>query len=301
MNESRNNSMNQIIVINKPQGLTSQAVDTKLKKILHAKHIGHLGTLDPLATGVLVVMVDGATKLAPFLESNDKKYLATICLGLKTDTLDITGQMVEQMILPNVDLSKFDESLTAFQGEVTQTPPIYSAIKVDGKKLYEYARQGKDVTINPRKVYIYNIKRTSELWYDENYYYVNIEVACSKGTYIRSLIDDLGKALGIPACMSALCRLQSGKFTLANAVEISDVEQGKYHSYQMQDALNFPIVEIDDPEVFKKVSNGMKLSPLTFKEHYDMVAFTYHNELIAIYQFVNDEIPGYHPMRVWLS
>ena len=280
MDESRNDDMNQIIVINKPKGITSQAVDTKLKKILHAKHIGHLGTLDPIATGVLVVMVDGATKLAPFLENDDKKYMATICFGLKTDTLDITGQVVQQVSLPYVDVSRFDDLLKTFQGEITQIPPIFSAIKVNGKKLYEYARNGKDVAITARKVNIYSIKRTSELWHDENCYYVNIEVFCSKGTYIRTLVDDLGTALQIPCCMSDLVRLQSGNFSLADSVTIEEVEKDNYKSFQMQDALNLPLVYINDAETLKRIHKSeawLKTELLKNKLQYKDVFYAFYN------------------------
>ena len=294
-------TMNQIIVINKPAGMTSQTVDTKLKHILNVKHIGHLGTLDPIATGVLVVMVDGATKLAPFLENDDKAYLATICFGLKTDTLDITGQVTDEQKNPKVSFDELDKVLTRFQGEITQTPPIYSALKVNGKKLYEYARKGDTVEIKPRNVTIYELTRTSDITADGEYAYAEIKVHCSKGTYIRSLIDDIGKALGIPCCMQKLTRIKSGNFTLANAVEIEDVMCGNYQYYKMQEALQMPLVEITDLDVLNKVRNGMKLSPTTFKEHFKEVALTYQDELIAIYQFVGTDIPGYHPVRVWHS
>ena len=293
--------MNQIIVINKPAGLTSQAVDTKLKHILHTKHIGHLGTLDPIATGVLVVMVDGATKLAPFLENDDKEYIATICFGKRTDTLDITGTVLEEQKNPMVDLFKFDEILEKFKGEIIQVPPKFSALKVNGKKLYEYAREGKEVDIKPRPVTIYELERLGEIFSDESYAYVKIRVFCSKGTYIRTLIDDIGKQLKVPCCMSALARTKCGNFTFANSVELEDVAKGEYHFYKMQDALDLPTIAISDQELLKKVLNGMKLSPNTFNTKYKQVALTYLDELIAIYEFKENDIPGYHALRVWNS
>lgn len=290
--------MNQIIVVNKPAGMTSQAVDTRIKRILQVKHVGHLGTLDPLATGVLVVMTGSATKLASFMENDDKDYLATICFGLKTDTLDITGHPIDILSKPSIDLNKFDEVLTSFKGEIKQVPPQYSALKVNGKKMYEYARKGITLDIPKRIITIYDIKRASEIRSDEQYLYVDFEVHCSKGTYVRTLIDDIGNRLGIPCCMSGLTRIKSGKFSLADSATIEDIEKGEYKYFKMQDALSIPIFAISD-EVYKKVSNGMKLSPKTFDETYDMVGLTYHDTLVAVYQYVTTDIKGYHPIRVW--
>lgn len=216
--------MQGILIINKPQGFTSQDVVSKVKKILNIKKAGHTGTLDPLATGVLPVLLGNYTKLSKYLIEHDKIYRAKIKLGEKSDTGDSEGNIIET---EEVDISNLTEEnlrkvLESFLGKQKQTPPIYSAIKVNGKKLYEYAREGKEVKIEPREIEIYDIKLIN---IDD--LEVEFEVNCSKGTYIRSLCEDISKRLGTVGYMSALNRILVDKFSINDAIDFETLEKIK--------------------------------------------------------------------------
>ena len=183
--------MDGIVIINKPQGITSRQAVSKVRNILNEKKAGHTGTLDPMATGVLPILLGKATKLSQYLVEHDKKYIATIFLGEKKDTGDIEGKTIEKLDIPNLDVEKINEVLKSFLGTSKQVPPMYSAIKVNGKKLYEYARNGIEIEREPRDIFIYDIKLLN---FEENK--INFEVACSKGTYIRVLCEDISQKLG---------------------------------------------------------------------------------------------------------
>ena len=202
--------MNGIICINKKQNITSFGVCAKLRGILGEKKVGHTGTLDPMAEGVLPVMIGGATRFLNFLPESDKGYRASFILGKTTDTLDITGNVTAEYE-NNVSESDVSEALKFFKGKIMQTPPMYSAVSVNGKRLYELARQGIEVERKEREI---EIKRL-ELVENINGEYV-IDVFCSKGTYIRSLIDDIGRMLGCGAVMTSLVRTSAMGFTLEN-------------------------------------------------------------------------------------
>ena len=212
--------------IYKPEGWTSFDVVAKLRKIANIRQIGHAGTLDPFATGVLPVCIGKATKLIEYLP-DDKEYIATVQFGANTDTYDLDGEIVETFD-KKILQSDFENILKFFEGEIEQTPPIYSAIKVDGKKLYEYARSGQDVDLKPRKVVIYKIKSL-----DFNYerQFAKILVRCSKGTYIRSIAYDLGVKLGCGGHLTALERTKAGMFELGKAVKIEDLTSENIKSY----------------------------------------------------------------------
>lgn len=210
--------MNGILLVDKPQDWTSNDVVCKLKGVLHERRIGHSGTLDPMATGLLVVFVGRATRAVQFAENNTKRYLASIRLGLVTDTLDITGNVIQDQTYSVTD-EDFQACLTRFQGDLIQIPPMYSAIKVNGRKLYDIARTGKTIERKGRAIHIDSL---SFLGYDELQDRV-IDVTCSKGTYIRSLCDDIGKSLGCGASMSALRRIQCGTFHIENAVPLDEL------------------------------------------------------------------------------
>ena len=192
---------NGIIIIDKPAGWTSMDVCAKLRGILHEKRVGHAGTLDPMATGVLPVFVGQATKAVSFAEGGKKVYEAVLQLGRVTDTQDTTGETLEERAV-TVTADDVRAALPRFLGEIEQIPPMYSAIKVNGQKLYDLARQGKEVARKPRRITIYDLALTEEL--GNGQYALRVE--CSKGTYIRTLCHDLGQALGCGGCMAALRR-----------------------------------------------------------------------------------------------
>lgn len=238
--------MDGIILIDKPLGYTSHDIVGKVRRVLHTKKVGHCGTLDPEASGVLVVCVNKATKALQFLTSEDKHYVATIKLGISTDTYDMTGTIQNQVPYRNdISLEQLDHVLTQFKGKQKQIPPIYSAIKVNGKKLYEYARAGETVEIQPRDIEIYSIECVA-LNEDE----IQIRVHCSKGTYIRSLCVDIACALGYPGCMSALKRTQSGPFKLEDCVSLEALENNQFEMITLDEALaHLPSLTIEDEKI----------------------------------------------------
>lgn len=211
--------INGIINVCKEKGFTSHDVVAKLRGILKQKKIGHTGTLDPEATGVLPVCLGKATKLCDMLTDKNKTYEAVMRLGIKTDTQDMTGEILEQK---QVDVSEeqLKEAIMSFVGEYEQVPPMYSALKVNGKKLYEYARAGIEVERKPRKVTIINIDIKSI-----DFPLVTFEVSCSKGTYIRTLCEDIGGRLGCPACMQELTRTKVSQFEISDSLKLSEIEQ----------------------------------------------------------------------------
>lgn len=208
---------NGIIIIDKPAGWTSMDVCAKLRGILHEKRVGHAGTLDPMATGVLPVFVGQATKAVSFAENGRKAYEAVLQLGRVTDTQDTTGETLEERAV-TVTADDMRAALPCFLGEIDQIPPMYSAIKVNGQKLYDLARQGKEVARKPRRITIYDLALTEEL--GNGQYALRVE--CSKGTYIRTLCHDLGQALGCGGCMAALRRTEASGFGIGEAVTLED-------------------------------------------------------------------------------
>ena len=215
-----------ILVVDKPSGWTSHDVVKKTKKVLHGIKVGHTGTLDPFATGVLVLLIGKATKLAKYFEKDDKSYQAEITFGSATDTYDFTGTTTAKGDPYKVDIDTLKNAIKSFKGESEQLPPMYSAIKVGGKRLYSLARAGKKVELKPRKVTIYYIE--SRL---TDYPKVILHIKCSKGTYIRSIADQLGKKVGCPTHLSALRRTSSGKYTLEDAVDfLLIIKSGEYNT-----------------------------------------------------------------------
>lgn len=209
--------MNGILLIDKSAGWTSSDVVVKLKGVLHQRRIGHAGTLDPMATGLLTVFVGRATRAVEFAEAHDKRYTAHLRLGTVTDTQDITGAVLAQNEV-HVTADELRAALAHFVGEQEQTPPMYSAIKLNGKKLYEIARAGGTAERKPRKIRIDALTLIGEDAGDPV-----LDVRCSKGTYIRALCDDIGAALGCGGCMSALRRTEAGEFTVDAAHTLDEV------------------------------------------------------------------------------
>ena len=186
--------MNGVLIINKPKGYTSHDIVNVVRKKLNTKKVGHTGTLDPDATGVLPILIGTATKISKYLIEHKKIYMATVKLGYKTDTADASGKIIkEDKYFQKIDDKKIEDILASFLGKQKQVPPMYSAIKVDGKKLYEYAREGKEVEVKPREIEIYDICLEG---YDNNNYEISFKVNCSKGTYIRTLCESVAEKLG---------------------------------------------------------------------------------------------------------
>ncbi len=235
-----------VLVINKHSGVTSHRIVSALRKLYDMPKVGHTGTLDPMATGVLPVLLGRAVKAADFLLAEDKEYIAEMKLGITTDTQDTTGEVLSRSgFLPCAE--EVEKAVSAMTGEIMQIPPMYSAIKVDGRKLYDVAREGKEIERKARKINIYSLE--SERLTTDTY---RLHVKCSKGTYIRTLCNDIGAALGCGAAMSALCRTRSGPFTLENAVTIEELSE---MSFEERLSLpiptetlfeNLPSVEIND-------------------------------------------------------
>ena len=208
---------NGILVIDKSAGWTSQDVTAKLRGVLHERRVGHGGTLDPMATGVLPVFIGRATRAAEFLESAEKEYIAGLRLGTVTDTQDTSGNVLETHPV-TAAREEVQAALRQFLGPIEQIPPMYSAVKMNGQKLYELARKGKEVERKPRSITIHEL----ELLEGEGTEYT-LRVRCSKGTYVRTLCHDLGRALGCGGCMSSLRRTRAGSFTLSQAVTMQQV------------------------------------------------------------------------------
>ena len=215
--------MNGIIIVNKPKGCTSHDIVYKIKKMFNEK-VGHTGTLDPMAEGVLPILVGKGTLLSKYLINHDKKYIVKLQLGIKTDTADSEGKIIEEKQVKQELLNKeiIDKILKSFIGKQEQIPPIYSAIKVNGKKLYEYARKGQEVEIKPRQIEIYDINLIS---YSLEEKQIEFEVFCGKGTYIRSLCEDIAKKFDTVGYMKDLKRIQVGDFKIEDSVTIEELEK----------------------------------------------------------------------------
>lgn len=257
--------MDGIINVYKEKGYTSFDVVARLRGILHQKKIGHTGTLDPDAEGVLPVCLGKATKLCEMLTDKDKVYEAVIKLGVRTDTQDMSGTVLGDKKYTG-DADTIKKAIQSFQGDMEQIPPMYSAVKVNGKKLYELARKGITIERQPRKITVYDIK-VLEIDLDEGY--VSIEACVSKGTYIRTLCEDIGKELGCDACMAALTRTRSGTFKIADSITLDGISE-----LVADNRLSEAVTDIDEvfamPSVILKreadryLRNGNELSPSMF-------------------------------------
>ncbi|MBQ5566249.1 MAG: tRNA pseudouridine(55) synthase TruB [Oscillospiraceae bacterium] len=242
-----------IIIINKPAGWTSMDVCAKLRGIFHEKRVGHAGTLDPMATGVLPVFVGQATKAVSFAESGEKEYLARLRLGLTTDTQDTTGTVLSELPV-TVTEEDLRAVLPRFTGEIAQIPPMYSAVKVQGRKLYELARKGAEVERKPRAVTIFSLELLGQTGKNE----YALRVRCSKGTYIRTLCHDIGAVLGCGGAMSALERTMAAGFTLSEAVTLEQVQAQKESLLRPTDSLfrSYGAYHIADAETERRCRCG---------------------------------------------
>lgn len=282
--------MNGTVIVDKPSGKTSFDIVNDIRKVLKIKKIGHTGTLDPMTTGVLPICINEATKLIQFFTNDDKEYRATMLLGLETDTFDMEGRIMTRK-LPGVTSDEIEEAFQSFTGTIEQRVPRYSAIKFKGKPLYKWTREGVDITPPLRKIDIYRI-RIEEI----DLPYVSFFVACSKGTYIRSLCSDIGKRLGCGACLYKLRRIKSGHFKEESAIILEGLDKKekeriiRANLLPITDALpNFCSITID-AEVADKIKKGYQPGIDVLKRYHtgdlvkgDVVKFvSENNRIVAI-------------------
>ena len=247
--------MDGVMVLDKPRGCTSAQALNRVKKAVGAKKAGHTGTLDPFATGVLPVCFNQATKAIPYLGDDIKEYEAEMTLGVSTDTMDDTGTVTGRVSAEHIGRNEVEEVIEGFSGETMQVPPMYSAAKVSGTKLYALARAGKEIERKPKRVTIEEI-RLLHFSYPKATFYVR----CSRGTYVRVIASDAGKKLGCGAHLSELRRLRSGPFTISDASSIEDVESGNYNILPLEDVLaGYPRVHLEG-DLCESVRNGIPLS-----------------------------------------
>ena len=267
--------------IYKPQGKTSHDVVAILRRITKIKQIGHTGTLDPFAEGVLPICIGKATRLIEFLE-DDKSYIGTVQFGNSTTTYDTEGQCLN-VSNKKITLKELETSLTNFRGEIEQYPPIYSAIKVKGKKLYEYARQGLEVKIEPRKV---NITKLEVLSFNEESQQAELIIECSKGTYIRSIANDIGESLGCYGHLIKLIRTKAGMFNIKNSFNLDNfdsIEKIQEKLINPLEYLNYPKIELNNTEK-EKVSHG---NPIILDASNGTCVLKHNSEIIAMANIEN--------------
>ncbi|MDD3171402.1 MAG: tRNA pseudouridine(55) synthase TruB [Bacilli bacterium] len=288
--------MNGVLLVNKEQGLTSQDVVSRVKRILNIKKAGHAGTLDPLATGVVVVLLGEATKISNYLLEESKEYQAEVVIGVATDTEDATGTILATKNVNTVDSVDVDRIIQGLIGKQLQIPPMYSAIKLEGKKLYELARKGITIKREPREIEVFDIKRTNDIEVVDGKGKFSFVTRVSKGTYIRTLCTEIGNRLEYPAHMSKLERISSGNFHISSSYTLKEISDGKYKILSALDALKGRmIVEIDDNE-YSRVKNGMILGNKEKYQNNGLIILSYHGELVGIYKKTEEH---YKAERVW--
>ncbi|HEY8365339.1 MAG TPA: tRNA pseudouridine(55) synthase TruB [Haloplasmataceae bacterium] len=288
--------MDGILLLNKPQNMTSHDCVNLIRKLMHTKKVGHIGTLDPLATGVLPICINDATKIIQFIDKADKEYIATIYLGYSTTTMDRSGEIVEKDdTYKTISRELLLDTLKKFIGKQKQTPPLFSAVKVKGKKLYEYARDNIPVNIASRDIEIYSIELlSSEEVFSGKEIIFSIRIFCSKGTYIRTLANDIGKILGSPSHLYDLIRTKSGAFSLEDCYSFSEIEKGNYHLVSIYDALSsYPRIEVTE-DIKLKVIYGQKIN-LDVNNFTKVVLCDKFKNVLAVYE---KEGSLFRPIRV---
>lgn len=288
------------LVIDKPAGLTSHDVVQRVRRIVKQRRVGHLGTLDPLATGVLPIALGEATKLSQLLTHGAKSYRGKLQLGVETTTYDREGEVVAERAGPWPTRAVLEKSLAEFQGEIDQVPPPYSAVKQGGQAAYRRARRGEEVVLEPRRVTISRIELTA---YDPPF--VSLEVDCSAGTYLRSIAHDLGAALGTGAHLYELCRTRSGPFTLDQAITLEALEalgaDAESRVIPMLAATGLPVFEID-ARVARRVRNGVQLGRQELKgaPSEGVLQLAHAGKLVALVE-AQRGIPELRTLRVFVS
>lgn len=262
------------LLINKKVGVTSREEVNNISRLLGEKKAGHIGTLDPFADGLLIVLLGKATKISPFIEGMDKTYLATLKLGEKTDTGDLTGNIIEKAAIPELNRIHIEDIFATFLGKSTQIPPMYSAIKVDGRELYKYAREGKEIERKPREIFIHELKLVN---YKENE--ITFIAKVSKGTYIRTLGEDIASRLSTVGHLTSLTRLAVGPYSLENAKKVEEITVDDLISSEIM-LQHLPSYNVEG-ELIKKAMNGMHFR-LPIND--ELVVLKSSGEAIAIYE-----------------
>ena len=274
------NNYNGILIVNKPSGITSRDVVNIVGKTLNIKKVGHTGTLDPMATGVLVLCLGNALKVCELITANDKEYIAKVILGIETETLDTTSPIINTK-KTNITKEEIEKVLNSFKGSYLQEVPKYSAVKINGKKLYEYAREGKEIELPKKMVTIYDIQLVLDITYYNDTTSFYIKTTVSKGTYIRSLIRDIGYKLNTYGCMDSLERTRQGIFNIDNSYTLEEIKNNNYKLLSIEESLpNIPLVEVDNKTLFK-IRNGVKLKKFFAG---DMAIIKDKNKVVAIYK-----------------
>ena len=278
------NEFSGVIVVNKEKDMTSFDVVNEISHLFGIKKVGHTGTLDPMAEGILIICIGKATKIVELLTAKDKEYIAGVKLGIKTDSYDITGNILDTKEVKDID--NLEEVILSYKKTYLQEVPIYSAVKVDGKKLYEYARNNKEVELPKKEV---TIKEIELLEKDKDTFIIKTLV--SKGTYIRSLINDIGNSLNTYATMTSLNRTKQGKVTINDSYKLNDIKSNNYKYYKIEEVLEYPIIRVDEDLEFK-IKNGVKIKN-TFEIENKVLFINKNNKLLGIYEKNNEEL------KVW--
>ena len=278
------NEFSGVIVVNKEKDMTSFDVVNEISHLFGIKKVGHTGTLDPMAEGILIICIGKATKIVELLTAKDKEYVAGVKLGIKTDSYDITGNILDTKEVK--DIENLEEVILSYKKTYLQEVPIYSAVKVDGKKLYEYARNNKEVELPKKEV---TIKEIELLEKDKDTFIIKTLV--SKGTYIRSLINDIGNSLNIYATMTSLNRTKQGKVTINDSYKLNDIKSNNFKYYKIEEVLEYPIIKVDEDLEFK-IKNGVKIKN-TFEIENKVLFINKNNKLLGIYEKNNEEL------KVW--
>lgn len=298
--------MDGVIPLWKPRGMTSHDCVQEIRKIFNTRKVGHTGTLDPMVEGVLPICINRATRIVPYLTKMDKTYNAQVQLGIATETEDAHGKIIEEKaVIPSPSLRELDDVLQSFQGTITQIPPMYSAVRVKGKRLYEYARENEVVKRPKRQIEIYKIKRTSGLLKGDTTF--NFQVHCSQGTYIRTLCVDIGRKLNYPAHMSHLIRVTVGSFSQKETITFSQIAKAKQTNQlektvvSMLRALQHMVKIEVDAMIEKKISYGQKLKNTTGLMTTEPFLLVKDDCLLAIYEVDAGNHNIIRPVRVFIT
>ncbi len=298
------NAISGVLVVDKPVGMTSHDVVQAIRTGTGLRRAGHTGTLDPRASGVLVILVGPAVRLSEFVSASDKRYQAIIRLGSTTDTFDADGKFTNSDEPVNVTEDQFEKVLNTFIGEIEQTPPPYSAVKVQGRKAYEMAREGEEVELAPRKITVHHLEVLE--WAPPE---VVIDVHCSSGTYVRSLANDLGTVLGCGAYLVGLRRTKSGRFSLRDATPLRKLQEafhaGNWYQYLIPAAealAEWPAIELSPDEV-EDVRHGHRVKAAADAKPGMVRGVSTQGELVALMDFVTGETgePEWQPKKVFFS
>lgn len=272
--------MNGVIVVNKEKGMTSFDVVHEIKKIFHTNKVGHTGTLDPLAEGVLIICIGNATKIVELITSKDKEYIAEAKLGIKTDTLDTEGTIIDKK---DFNINLLEDTINSYKKTYLQEVPIYSAVKVNGKKLYEYARNNIEVELPKKEVTIKEI----ELLSSSNDTF-KFRCLVTKGCYIRSLINDIANSMNTYATMTSLVRTKQGIISIDEAYTLDDIRNNNYKLYTIDEVLDYQVIEVDEV-LEKKIHNGMKIDN-TFNIKDKVIFKNKDSKLLGIYEVDNNKL-----------